>query len=438
MSKIPAKWRWFNQARFGMFIHFGPYAQYGRGEQVLFRENLDQREYAAQAAKWTAPKFDADAWAAVAKNAGMRYAVLTTRHHDGFCLWNSKLTDYTSAAQPARRDFVAEYVRAFRRAGLKVGLYYSLADWRIPAYWTGPAVDPAGWNRFRKYVHGQVRELLTNYGKIDVMWFDGAWPQSSQTWRSGKLIEMMRRLQPQILINNRLGSDNPKINTCGISRKYGDFGTPEQHIRAEDRLWESCQTTTWRLWGYTRGERWRPADALLETLIECAGQGGNLLMNVGPKPDGTLPKEFVDRMKDIGTWMKTHGELVYNAEPGDVCEFITYGWQIRRGKNLYLVIRFWDGRPELHLAGLKTIVRDAELLTTGKRLNFRQEGDHLWLYPLPKHPPTKLFPVVKLKFDQSPQPAAWAKDRLWGDNPGGMRPWAETRGPGVMLDGSWK
>ncbi len=418
---------WFNAVRFGMFIHFGPYAQYGRGEQVLFRENLDQREYAAKAKGWKAPKFDAEAWARAVKGAGMKYAVLTTRHHDGFCLWDSKLTSYTSAAQAAKRDFVGEYARAFRKAGLRVGLYYSLADWRVPAYWTGPKTDPAGWDKFRDYVHGQVREILSNYGKIDVIWFDGAWPHPAKDWQSEKLIKMIRTLQPGIMINNRLGSDDEK-DTCGISYKLGDFGTPEQEIRAENRPWESCQTSTWRLWGYSIGERWRPTDILLDCLIESASQGGNFLLNVGPKPDGTLPPQFLRQLKEIGQWMKVHGEMIYNSEAGDVCEFITYGRQMKKGNNLYLIIKFWDGRDTLHLAGLKTKVKSAVLMTTGKKLTLRQEGDHLYVSGLPTKAPTKLFPVIKLVCAGKPQAASWAVARLWGGDPARMLPWAKGHG----------
>lgn len=284
MSGIPDHWKWFNEARFGLFVHWGPYAAYGRGEQVLFRERLDQRDYEARACRWNPQKFDATAWADVAKQAGMKYAVLTTRHHDGFCLWDSKFTDYTSAAQAPRRDFVREYVEAFRAAGLRVGLYYSMIDWRVPAAFEGPEHDPRGWAAFREYVHHQVRELLTHYGRIDVMWFDGAWPETSRQWGSHELVQTMRSLQPHLLINNRLGRDeDDPAGTGGQSRSLGDFSTPEHRI-VEDphRLWESCDVSTSRLWGYAKGERWRPADVLLDKLVECASKGGNLLLNVGP------------------------------------------------------------------------------------------------------------------------------------------------------------
>lgn len=437
MPDLPSYWKWFPDARFGMFIHWGAYSEYGRGEQVLFREHLDQRAYSEQACRWNPQHFDAAAWAGVARQAGMKYAVLTTRHHDGFCLWDSKLTDYSTASQAPRRDFVREYVEAFRAARLRVGLYYSLADWRIPAYWDGPRHDPAGWEAFRSYIHGQVRELLTNYGKIDVMWFDGAWPRSQEEWQSAELVRMMRSLQPHILINNRLGAvvaDNA-IEAPGLSRELGDFGTPEHQIIPENRLWESCQVSTWRLWGYTIGERWRPADVLLDFLVTSAGQGGNILLNVGPQPDGQLPPEFVAQMAAIGKWMDVHGEAIYGSEAGDVCEFITYGRQTRKGNNLYLIVRFWDGRPTMTLGGLATRVLRATLLTTGQELAFEQTEDHLYIEGLPHDPPTDLFPVIKLQCAEPPRPRPWAGPRLWQGDPRRMTEWAKARGESVCADG---
>jgi len=336
-------------------------------------------------------------------------------------------------------------VEAFRAAGLRVGLYYSLADWRIPAYWEGPGHDPEGWAAFQQYVHAQVRELLTDYGPIDVMWFDGAWPHSPREWKSLELVEMMRSLQPGILINNRLGTPHAhEVQQesadggmgAGESRTLGDFGTPEHHITAEaNRLWESCQVSTWRLWGYTIGERWRPADLLLDMLVEAAQKGGNLLLNVGPQPDGQLPPEFSLQAREIGKWMKVHGELIYDSEPGEVTEFVTYGRQVRKGNCLYLVIRFWDGRDSLTLAGLRTPVREATLLTNGQQLTIEQSEDYLTLSGLPLTPPTRLFPVIKIECDGRPEAQPWAVDRLWGGDPRRMTPWAAARGTGVYADG---
>jgi alpha-L-fucosidase len=451
MAELPDFWQWFDQARFGLFIHWGAYAAIGRGEQSLFRDHLDQRDYARMACQWAPERFDAAQWAAVARDAGMKYAVLTTRHHDGFCLWDSEFTDYTTAAQAAGRDVVREYVEAFREAGLRVGLYYSLADWRIPAYWEGPEHDPDGWAAFRDYVHNQVRELLTDYGTIDVLWFDGAWPRSAMEWGAPDLLAAIRSLQPHILVNNRLGkidmSDLERtaaklspLDCCaepGECMGLGNFGTPEHHITAEpDRLWESCQVATWRLWGYAIGERWRPADLLLDMLVEAASKGGNLLLNVGPRPDGQFPPQFAERARAIGQWLATHGECIYGSDPGEVCEFITCGRQIRKGNRLYLVIRFWDGRGTIRLAGLATPVNRAVLLTTGEELEVEQEEDVLHLRGLPEESPTELFPVIRLDCAAPPEPCAWAADRLWSGDPRRMTPWAAERGTSVMADGT--
>ena len=442
IDSIPEKWRWFSQSRFGLFIHWGAYAAYGRGEQVLFREHLDQREYGEAACRWNPQHYDASAWADIAKRAGMKYAVLTSRHHDGFCLWDSKFTDYSVGRQAPRRDFVREFLDAFRAAGLRVGLYYSLADWRIPAYWEGPEHDAEGWATFRAYVHDQVEELLTDYGRIDIFWFDGAWPQNALEWGGPELVDRMRALQPHLLINNRLGSvpapaaEHVDGGAGPGTSDLGDFGTPEHHIAADpDRLWESCQVTTWRLWGYTIGEQWRPPEQLLDMLVQSASMGGNLLLNVGPDGEGRLPAEFAERAEVIGRWLEVHGEVIYGSEGGDVCEMITRGYQIVKGNNLYLVIRFWDRRPELRLAGLSTRVERACLLTTGQELEVEQRDDVLCVRGLPPEPPTPLFPVIKLECADRPKASDWAVDRLWGGDPRRMTTWAKARGSSVFADG---
>ena len=432
--QVPEKWRWFPESRFGLFVHWGPYAAYGRGEQVLGRENLDHCEYARAACAWNPRYFDARVWADVTRRAGMRYGVLTTRHHDGFCLWDTEYSDYSSARQAAGRDFVREYVEAFREAGLRVGLYYSVADWRIPAYWAGPEEDPEGFEVFREYVHNQVRELLTRYGHIDVMWFDMASPHSAIDWRSAELIEMMRSLQPHILINQRLGELPP---ACEGEEpvKLGDFGNSEHHITPhQGMLWESCQVATWRLWGYAIGERWRPTDLLLDMLVEAASKAGNMLLNVGPDGEGRLPPEFMERVEAIGRWLEVHGEAIYGSEGGDVCEFITRGRQIIKGNTLYLILRFWDREDTLRLAGLATRVKRAELLTTGRELAFEQSENDVVIRGLPAEPPTPLFPVIKLECVDRPRPCPWVGGSYFGLREH-AREKARTRGTSVFVDG---
>jgi alpha-L-fucosidase len=270
-----------------------------------------------------------------------------------------------------------------------------------------------------------------------MFWFDGAWPHKQEDWRSEELVQMMRRLQPHILINDRLGASiqDSHIENPGKSHTLGDFGTPEHEIKPENRFWESCQVSTWRLWGYTIGERWRPADLLLDFLVTSAGQGGNLLLNVGPTAEGELPLPFVERMDAIGKWMDVHGEAIYGSEAGDVCEFITYGRQTRKGNNLYLIVRFWDGRETMNLGGLETRVKKATLLTTGQILPFEQTADHVFIKGLPPTPPTDLFPVIKLECDGPPRPRPWAAERLWQGNPRRMTEWARARGTSVRADG---
>ncbi|RRJ96930.1 alpha-L-fucosidase [Opitutaceae bacterium TAV4] len=426
---------WFREATYGLFIHWGPASRHGRGEQILMRDLRDQREYARQACAWNPSAFDAGEWARIAMRGGFRYAVLVTRHHDGFCIWDTDTTDYSSASQAAGRDFVREYVEAFRAAGLRVGLYYSWNDFRIPAMFAGPKDDPAGWARFCNYTHAQVRELMTRYGKIDLLWFDGVWPGSAADWRSAELVEEVRRLQPGILINNRLGFVGVEEDQYGAG---GDFGTPEHHSTAlPGRLWESCQVSTWRLWGYCPGERWRAADVLLDSLTEASTQGGNLLLNVGPDAEGRIPAEFVERSNAIGDWLRIHGEAVYGTETVAVGECTLFGRQTRRGNTLYLIIRFWPGST-LRFQGLATSVRRATLLTTGREISCRRDdgGRGIILEGLPETSPHPMFPVIRLELDGEPRTLPTFLSGMWGGNPARLLAWARERGDGVMADGS--
>ena len=271
--------QWFRKARFGMFIHWGLYSQLGRHEWVMNRERIPVQEYEKLAATFKPRPQVAREWARLARESGMRYMVMTTKHHEGFCLFDSKLTDYNAARQGPGRDLVAEYVEAARSEGLRVGFYYSLMDWHHPDG-ARCAKDEAARRRFVDYIHGQVRELCTNYGKVDILWYDVNWPLSVEGWEAAKMNAMVRSLQPDIILNNRSGLPE-------------DFGTPEQHIVPErgGRMWEACMTMN-DSWGYTPIDKnYKTPAQVVGMLRQVAAGGGNLLLNIGPAPDGSVPPE---------------------------------------------------------------------------------------------------------------------------------------------------
>jgi len=384
-SGLPRRMKWWVEARFGMFIHWGLYAIPARGEWVMYCERIPKDEYAKLADRFNPTRYDATEWVRAAKRAGMKYMVLTTRHHDGFCLWDSDTTDYTAPKTRAGRDLVGEYVKACRKAGMRIGFYYSLLDWRMPAYWHGPKKDAAGWRRFVAYVHAQIRELCTRYGKIDILWYDGAWPHDAKAWRSKQLNAMVRRLQPHVIINNRSGLGE-------------DLDTPEQHITAsgEGRPWESCMTMDDLWWG------WHPGDPnvksgmqLVRSLVRCVGGGGNFLLNVGPKADGTIPAVQANRLKAIGAWMAKNSKSIYGCG-GAPCGQPHLGHVTARGNTLYLHVTCWPG-AELCAAGIKNKVKTARMLATGKRLGFEQRADRLLVRGLPRRSPDPIDTVIALE-----------------------------------------
>ncbi len=365
-STRPQRMKWFRDARFGMFVHWGLYAQLGRHEWAMWQERIPLGEYEPLADTWKPKPRAACEWAALARKAGMKYMVMTTKHHEGFLLWDSQMSDFNAARRGPGRDLVREYVDACREAGLKVGFYYSLMDWHHP---DGAAClhDEAARRRFCDYTQGCVRELCTNYGKIDILWYDVSWPLSSpEAWESYKLNAMVRSLQPQIIINNR-------------SQLPEDIGTPEEHITAEQagRDWEACMTFNGS-WGYmpTPPEDYHSTRKVLDMIRTCAAGQGNLLLNLGPKPDGSLPQEAVERLSDVGKWLKTYGAAVYGpvdramaGMPGSAL-----GAWSRKGKKLYFWCRQWPGR-ELAIGGLKSKVTQVRLFPDGRPLPFAQSCD---------------------------------------------------------------
>ena len=328
---------WYREARFGMFIHWGLYAIPARGEWVRSVEQMPEEEYLPFFEEFDPVDFDPRKWARAAREAGMRYAVLTAKHHDGFCLFDSALTNFKSTNTKAGRDLVAEYLEAFRAEGLKVGLYYSLLDWHHPDYphygdqnhplRNCPAEKNEGrdFSRYLEYMHGQVRELCTNYGKLDVMWFDFSYGDlRGEAWKATELVRMVRSLQPDVIIDNRLevsGEGFGSIATDFPEEYSGDFVSPEQIIppyglkseSGRDLVWEACVTMNDH-WGYcAKDTRFKPAPMLIRKLVECVSKNGNLLLNVGPDAKGNIPEESLRILSEIGRWMKKNSASVYGC-----------------------------------------------------------------------------------------------------------------------------
>ncbi len=323
--------KWWTDARFGMFIHWGLYALPARHEWVKRYERMTNDEYEKYFSLFNPDLFDPHEWAKMAKEAGMKYAVITTKHHEGFCMFDSEYTDYKVTNTPYGKDIIKEWVEAFREEGLGVGFYYSLLDWHHPDYTidrnhpqsasSDDEYDKLNEGRdmdnYRKYIKNQVRELLTNYGKIDIIWLDYSFPtgkhgKGRDDWDSENLLKMVRELQPGIIVNDRLDL---------LDEEGGwDFTTPEQYKvskwpeRNGKRVpWETCQTFSGS-WGYYRDEMtWKDTRQLLVLLIESVSKGGNLLLNVGPTARGTFDYRAVDRLEAMGKWMKYNNRSIYNC-----------------------------------------------------------------------------------------------------------------------------
>ncbi|MDR0530640.1 MAG: alpha-L-fucosidase [Oscillospiraceae bacterium] len=376
--------RAFCADRFGMFIHWGLYAIPAQGEWIRSNQRISAEDYQPYFEEFNPVRYDPKEWAALAKKAGMKYAVMTAKHHDGFCLFDSALTEYKSTKTPAGRDLIREYVDAFRAEGIKVGFYYSLLDWHHPDYPKyGDPFHPMRENEackdekirfanYVEYVHGQVRELLTNYGRIDVMWFDFSYKNmSGETWEATKLVKMIRELQPGIVIDNRLGGDGKAAEPVIYA---GDFESPEQILPSEgiaDVLgrpvpWEACMTLNDN-WGYhAKDKNYKSAKNVIHMLIECVSKGGNLLINVGPNAKGEIPGESVAILEQVGGWMRENSASIYGCGRADMPK-PEWGRYTQRGKLLYAHI-FERGVATFRFNGLEGKLKKARLLMDGSEL----------------------------------------------------------------------
>lgn len=413
-----ARMKWWQEARFGMFIHWGLYSipagkwgdATGHGEWIRDTAQIPVGEYDKLQPQFNPTKFDADAWAKMAKDAGMKYLVLTSKHHDGFALFDSKFTDWDVMNTPFKRDIIKELAQACRKHGVKLGLYHSIMDWHHPDYlprrpWEKGtrSVQGAEFDRYVKYLHNQVTEILTNYGDIAVVWFDGEW---ESTWNDNygrPLYNLCRKLQPKTIINNRVTNNRGGIIDEGTIR-VGDYATPEQYIPATGLPgvdWETCMTMNDH-WGYNAANHnWKSSKELIRNVVDVASKGGNYLLNVGPKADGTFPQESVDRLKDIGKWMRVNGDAIYGTTASPFKDLPWSGRVTRKGNKLFLHVFEWPRDGRLELPGLATMVKGASLIGSGNSLKHTRSGPNV-LIEVPRVATDPIATVVEVDLEGSP------------------------------------
>jgi alpha-L-fucosidase len=422
--------QWFRDARFGMFIHWGVYAIPARGEWVKQNEKLSNEDYQPFVETFNPVDYNPREWARAAKKAGMKYAVMTAKHHDGFCLFDSKYTDYKSINTPAGRDLIKEYVEAFRAEGLKVGFYYSLLDWHHPDYLVegecvvhpmtgkeGYSNEGRDFSKYVTYMHNQVRELLTNYGEIDILWLDfSCGEMTGEKWEATKLVNMVRELQPDIVLDNRLGGDMHKEEPEVYA---GDFEGPEQvipHDGIYDELgrpipWEACITLN-NDWGYSTNDDYKSAEDVVHALVNVVSKGGNLLLNVGPDAKGNIPGWSLDILSEVGGWMALNGESIYGCGPAPF-DKPEWGRFTMKNNTLYAHIT-GSNIGQYYMKGMKGKISKGRMVRDGRQIfigpywhgkkSYINEDDIFfnlgnppqWTFPLPDEIDT----VVKFKLKE--------------------------------------
>ena len=398
---------WFREAKFGLFIHWGVYSMIGREEWARELLQIPVGEYERYAKDFNPTGYDPAEWASLAREAGVRYIIITSKHHDGFCMFDSDYTDYDIGSSKYGKDILGPLAAAAKKEGIPLGFYYSIMDWHHPDYlprrgWEKDRTSKgADLNRYLDYFQGQVRELVKRYDPA-VMWFDGEWEHSNQEQRAFETGGMLMAMKPSLLINDRLYKREPG---------HGDFGTPENYVPAtgirnpdgSPRLWEACYTMNWNGWGYNRYEtEFHSTGQLIRQLIEVVSKGGNLLLNIGPRPDGRIQPEFVERLKGMGAWLKVNGEAIYGTEASVFEKLPFFGRCTVRGRTLYLHVmgRPADGR--MVLPGLKAEVRRAALLADqAKELTVERAGSDVVIM-LPETLPDLDTTVVKVELASDP------------------------------------
>ena len=389
---------WWREARFGMFVHYGLYSVLGRHEWAMAYENWPVKDYEKLADGFQPKPGAPKEWAALAKKAGMKYMVLTSRHHEGFSLWNSKVNPYNSVNYGPKRDIVKEFVDACRENNLRIGFYTSLMDWHHPDGGAA-AYDSAARKRFQDYIYTLNEELLTQYGKIDVLWYDVARPmENHEGWNSVEMNQRLRAIQPDIIINNR-------------SLLPEDFGTPEEHVTAEkDRDWEACMTFNGLSWGYIDSPQTIPysynAQRIIRMLATCSAGAGNLLLNIGPPPDGSVPPEAIEPLTMTGKWLEKNGDAIYGKvnrfQSGGVGSHICS--LSKKGKTVYVWNWIWPPNSELILGGFTTPLASAKILADGRNLPFTQDKYRIILKDLPKDGKDQITGVTVLALEFKAEP----------------------------------
>ena len=419
--------KWFAEARFGMFIHWGIYSvpagewknRKDLGEWFLEDTHMPVSEYEKFAQQFNPAKFDAKAWVATAKGAGMKYIVITSKHHDGFGMFPSTQTDWCIKSTPFKRDPLKELSEACREAGIKFCLYHSIMDWHHPDWgtrraWNDKATGKPDMDRYTAYMKRQLKELITNYHP-GILWFDGEWESPWTAERGEDLYAYVRSLQPDIIVNNRVGKARAGMEGMSKGKSVGDYGTPEQNVPANGFgpgvYWESCMTMN-NHWGYNKNDNdWKSPKYVIQTLlVDCASKGGNLLLNVGPTSEGLIPEPCVERLKAIGDWMKVNCESIYGTTASTIGK-PAWGRSTTKGKRIYLHVFDWpkDGILNVDITNLNKTVTKAWLLlrtrakkplahgTKAKTVGIHYSTELRLRVEIPSKPPDTIDTVIVLE-----------------------------------------
>jgi alpha-L-fucosidase len=395
------KMEWFANAKLGIFIHWGIYSVNGISESWSFFNNyINHDNYMKQLDGFTAANYRPEEWVKLIKESGAKYTVITTKHHDGVSLWNTKAIDATTTLKQsaAKKDVITPFIKEVKKSGLKTGIYFSLPDWSHPDYdgFTRDrkryklSEEPKRWDKFQKYLHTQMNEISVNF-KPDLLWFDGDWEHSAEEWQAGKISSDLKKYNPNIIINSRLNH-------------HGDYETPEQGIpvlKPNSEYWELCYTMN-DSWGYQPYDfKYKSPNMIVRTLVDCISMGGNLLLDIGPKADGTIAAKQVDILKGLGRWTKKHAEAIYGTHAGLPAGHFNGKTALSADKKtLYLYADWIPDNGGLLLSGIKSAVRSAKIVGSDLKATFESNGENISI-KIPASAADQDVTVIALKFDST-------------------------------------